>query len=1139
MLPSKEQLEIINNIDKFNICVDSVPGSGKTTTNIFIAEKYVKKKIVLLTFNKKLTNETKTKLKNKKITNMEAYTYHGFCTQKFKIQCPDDKGIEDALKSKQKINFDYDIIILDESQDIYELFYKLICKIISLNKKDYTICILGDKNQNIYDFKGADSRYLTKANEIFNFNGKEWKNIKLSTSYRLTKPMASFMNECIINEERIVSIKEGEKIEYHILNIFKDFKIIIKEILNVYDPEDIFILAPSVKTSNSNNPLTEIENFIVKELKKLVYIPLSDETELDEEIIKNKLVFSSFHQSKGLERKVVICYNIDNSYFEYHAKEYSSDTCPNTIYVALSRATERLIIFHDKKKKFMPFINKTNLLNKKNVKLYDYYSKFENSDNINKLKEIQQKKKIHQVTNFIKFLPQIVINDLINTKLTKEEIKKGTELKLNSSLSFIDCEQEYKENVSSINGIVLPMYYEYKTTKNIRSIDILKKIYEYYLDVQQTNNKKIKKEKSATDENIFSNELKFIEDIHINNIKIEDIIKSSIYFDAYLTKYIHPTKQIKKFNWITYSQLEESNKRFKRIIGQNANYEVEVSINNYDNEGNIIKGFIDCIDEKNFYEFKYVTEIKDEHVLQLCLYIFMFANNKNIKTDEELQKYNFFIFNIRYDHIIKINTSLEKLKNIYDTVINIKLNGYFKLIDDDSFLKKCRIICAGYIDNVCKHNFLKDNEHDNEILKIGEKIEVNNDLSNVSNKLYIHNVMEYIVYYKTDGLIFRSYNALTKQFENLSRLPTNISNFYLPKKYEEGSDANLIKYSEDLKKDTQSLLLHINYNYIEPYGKQTCRTHFKNVENFYFMHYPKNYSRDFLKPITKEETILFSKCYNDYQSYIKQGIYEVFGYNYKAFYQNILVSEDFYMPHCKGEFKNLNKIPKNIMLGFYYVKISCDDEDFKKIFMFSKDNVYTSHSLKFAIKYKEKFNINIELIEQKNNAYVYDRKKHCIQSKILFKDWSDRINELKKQIPNNGLLKMLSSSLWGHLSRKKKMYLTEQETDDLKADWSNNCRYKILSYEIKQNGEDFFKVIDTENPYYHNFARLKPFITSYGRVKIAEMALKIGLDKIVRICCDSICTLEKIDFKDDFFIPEEKTTGRFLFERNNKPLTHC
>ena len=104
MQASYEQQIIIKNINLYNIIVDSVPGSGKTTTNIFIAKAYPDKKILLLTFNRKLSDETKNKLDKENITNMEAYTYHGFCSRNFSENCSTDKGIEKVLKSKKKLN---------------------------------------------------------------------------------------------------------------------------------------------------------------------------------------------------------------------------------------------------------------------------------------------------------------------------------------------------------------------------------------------------------------------------------------------------------------------------------------------------------------------------------------------------------------------------------------------------------------------------------------------------------------------------------------------------------------------------------------------------------------------------------------------------------------------------------------------------------------------------------------------------------------------------------------------------------------------------------------------------------------------------------------------------------------------------
>jgi len=400
--------------------------------------------------------------------------------------------------------------------------------------------------------------------------------------------------------------------------------------------------------------------------------------------------------------------------------------------------------------------------------------------------------------------------------------------------------------------------------------------------------------------------------------------------------------------------------------------------------------------------------------------------------------------------------------------------------------------------------------------------------------------MEFLVYYKTEGLMFRSYNYLTTEYKTISRLPTDISNFYLPKcsKKYICDDESLKRYATDLYNARCELLKYTKFDYIQPY-KNTIRNHNKCIESFFKMYSTddegKQLSANF-KPINREEANLFSKCYNGSVQYLKQGEYNIFGYDYKGFYQSLLVDKDFYFPHCSGTFKTLKKIPEKPMLGFYFVNISCDDENFKKIFMFSKDNVYTSYSLKFAMKYKDKFNVNVQLCEHPNNAYVYDRKKECVLSKTIFNKWSNKLNSLKSKIPNNILIKMLSSSVWGHLSKKKKYTMTEAQTFEVNADWDDEAEYKIIDFITKDNGDEFYKVVKQDEQYYHNF-RLKPFITSYGRVKIAELAIKAGLENIVRIHTDSICSLKEFDYKSETnLIPEQKSTGKFKLEAINKTL---
>ena len=59
---SLEQQNVINLLNnKFNVSVESVAGSGKTTTNLYIAKSFPTLKILLLTYNNIFKNRNKRK----------------------------------------------------------------------------------------------------------------------------------------------------------------------------------------------------------------------------------------------------------------------------------------------------------------------------------------------------------------------------------------------------------------------------------------------------------------------------------------------------------------------------------------------------------------------------------------------------------------------------------------------------------------------------------------------------------------------------------------------------------------------------------------------------------------------------------------------------------------------------------------------------------------------------------------------------------------------------------------------------------------------------------------------------------------------------------------------------------------------
>ena len=61
---------------------------------------------------------------------------------------------------------------------------------------------------------------------------------------------------------------------------------IVKKLLKKYNPDDIFILAPSVKSVKT--PVRKLENKIKTELENVpIYVPNNDDESIDKSIIEN------------------------------------------------------------------------------------------------------------------------------------------------------------------------------------------------------------------------------------------------------------------------------------------------------------------------------------------------------------------------------------------------------------------------------------------------------------------------------------------------------------------------------------------------------------------------------------------------------------------------------------------------------------------------------------------------------------------------------------------------------------------------------------------------------------------------------------------------------------------------------------
>ncbi len=115
----------------------------------------------------------------------------------------------------------FQYILIDEYQDTNEAQY-LLTKMLSAKYRN--ICVVGDENQSIYSFRGANYRNILNFEKDYN----EAKVIKLEQNYRSTSTILDAANEVIKNnqnrkEKNLWSTKGlGEKISYYRADSEKD-----------------------------------------------------------------------------------------------------------------------------------------------------------------------------------------------------------------------------------------------------------------------------------------------------------------------------------------------------------------------------------------------------------------------------------------------------------------------------------------------------------------------------------------------------------------------------------------------------------------------------------------------------------------------------------------------------------------------------------------------------------------------------------------------------------------------------------------------------------------------------------------------------------------------------------------------------
>lgn len=706
--PSNEQMNIINNIKLgYNGNVDAVAGSGKTTTVLSLSHYNNDKHIIQVTYNSELKREVnEKKIKYSELMHLDKlniYTYHSFAFKYYSEEAKTDMGIYkivvDNLQPKRKLP-QIDILVCDEIQDMNDLYYQFINKVLRDINKQVQILILGDKYQGLYEFKGADTRYLTLGSNLWSCSPYEFKNMNLNTSYRVTRQIARFVNKVMLGEERIHANKEGPKVLYiKRQDCFQVYKTIGRKIINMLDsgyakPEDIFVLAPSVKSKF----FKKIENMLV-EHNIPCYVPMSENSAITNDVIKNKVIFSSFHQSKGRERKVTVVYGFDKSYFDYYSRDVPNDICPSTLYVATTRATDTLIVIESSET--LPFLkyNHAELCNCDFVEFEGVPLGLDSGDIFNTQPNNNNTTTIRKTspTDLIKFLNENVLIKI--AEIMENELYETDELSY--PLNIITNENythsnyygvQLAEEVFDLNGLVIPSLYEERNNGNHTNT-----IKEFVRDKMKSAGPFYKSK---------------VAHIDFKNTSLSDQLLLTNIYKSLREQLLFKVAQIQNYNWLSQENVNSIFLNMDKHIHEplNLKYEITILSNNFHTQkekeyetntyalidefiethmgiefGKLrFEAIVDALSDTTIWEFKCVEEITPEHRLQLLIYAWLW---KMTQTETKIFK----LMNIKSGEVQTLNSTSHLLDDIILMIIRSKFQKPVVKTDDE-FIDNCKNI---------------------------------------------------------------------------------------------------------------------------------------------------------------------------------------------------------------------------------------------------------------------------------------------------------------------------------------------------------------------------------------------------------------------------------------------------------------
>lgn len=742
-----EQLAYINNTDKTDTKLIACAGSGKTRCIIFKMHNLIKKKIfkssevLMLTFSRFTRDDFLNKIKSLKIKTIDVDNNIKTIDSFAKLLIDENNEIDVSLLSFKLMEYleqasieeilshprlsKIKIIFIDEAQDLNETQYKILMYL--KQKNNSVINMIGDPNQNIYQFRHSLDKYLMdfEAN-VFNLTKNFRSHDEIINFSKHLRPIQTLDVKGVkgnIGAKPLILFHEDDNdFKLNLVKIFADAK------AAGIDFSEFAILAPTrgrMKSFGKSNGLCLVTNILYENNIKFeqFYEEATDETSNNITYCPKKghVNVLTCMGSKGLEWNYVILIDADICLInkrQFDQEKHKHDQY--LLYVACSRAINNMIIFSkfDKSEsnpqfKLNPWFsvipkNYYTLDNKYNIPFK--YPKITNvnygegekiitklldrvtEENLNKLYSIcgySQNPEAKQITQ---------IYDIDFSKTLNSSILLGKYVENLFNIRYMMNRGLPKKRFSDIENII-------DSKHMITNVHYFVNEW-YYANRDHYTWEKFENEKHMLDKNVVSTiEAKFDKNHDFNKhtivtegyfkyyvISSRDIIKTN--YEKYLKTKSMKMLRTYLFNILVikysietqhYFHIKMKGKKFKSMLTDCSElfdhieeFAESTNINftdfNISVENSINKGEIDALEEidgkKYIWEFKCTSEISLKHVLQVMMYNILFNKLDCLEENETYDLVINFINFLKGEIVnIKIQLDRDKVANILQLII--------------------------------------------------------------------------------------------------------------------------------------------------------------------------------------------------------------------------------------------------------------------------------------------------------------------------------------------------------------------------------------------------------------------------------------------------------------------------------------